>query len=424
VKASTLVLSTLLIAPALGSCSSSSGLSAHQRDAGGGPKRQDGGGNAAAVDARIEPETGGRKVDAAAEDASEGGGSRGPKLPLAGLLDMQDIAWHNTAGGEPTFTIANVDRFPGVFGGIVINATWDALQPNEDGPLDESTVETALAQVRDYNASNPSAPLGVKLRVYAGANAPAWAKEIDGGPVSIQRNPKGCSSGNCPLTIGKYWTAEYVAAWRRFQSALAGRYDPDPLVRHVAITSCAEQTDEPFVPTIDPSSQANLAAAGVTDALRMDCLSNAIDDYAAWKSTLIDFTFNTFTPTTGPADASFSVSVMQRCQALGEHCVLDNHALSVPLRGADQPIYDAMGAASGPKNFQTEAPAGMGCDWTQTIAQGVALGAVGIEVWPNTKYQGFDGFTMEQMKHLAGEFTSPVPVGSPAPQPTPCMGFH
>jgi hypothetical protein len=30
---------------------------------------------------------------------------------------MQNIAWHNADGGQPTFVIANVEQFPGLFGG-------------------------------------------------------------------------------------------------------------------------------------------------------------------------------------------------------------------------------------------------------------------------------------------------------------------
>ena len=87
-----------------------------------------------------------------------------PKPPLAGLVDMQDISWHDTAGGEPSFTMANVDQFPGVFGGIVINATWDSIEPTQGGGLDFSTINAALAQVGAYDAANSGAHLGTKLR--------------------------------------------------------------------------------------------------------------------------------------------------------------------------------------------------------------------------------------------------------------------
>jgi hypothetical protein len=67
----------------------------------------------------------------------------------------------------------------------------------------------------------------------------------------------------------------------------------------------------------------------------------------------------------------------------------------------------------------------MGCLWVQTIAQGVALGASSIEVWPKASLGGFDGFTMAQVEQLAAEFVTPVAVNpNPTPLPTPCSGFH
>jgi hypothetical protein len=353
--------------------------------------------------------------------------STSPKPPLAGLVDMQDISWHNAAGGEPSFTMSNVSpAFDGIFGGIVINATWDAIEPTKGGALDFSTVDAALAQVAAYNDAHPQAPMGTKLRVYGGANAPAWAKQI-GGPIDIQRNPQGCQSGNCPLAIGAIWSTDYIAAWRSFQTALAERYDTNPLVRHVTVTSCGQQTDEPFVPTTDTASKANLTTAGYTDAAQKACLLGAVDDYAPWKLTNVDFTFNVFVPTSGAGDATvFPESVMDACRTkFGSRCVLGNHALNAPLRAADQGVYDALKAKGGPISFQTEAPQGMGCLWMQTVAQGVALGADSIEIWPKKQLGGFDGLAAADLSKLAAEFKTPVAVDpNPVPQPLPCSGFH
>ena len=366
-------------------------------------------------------------ADAGASDATaDGAVATVPKAPLAGLIDMQEVSWHNTAGAEPTFTMANVDQFPGVLGGIVINATWDAIQPTADGALDFTTIDAALAQIREYNAANPSAPLGSKLRVYAGANAPAWAKALDGDPVSISRNAQACASCG-PLTIGRIWSPTYIAAWRQFQQQLAARYDTEPLVRHVAVTSCGQQTDEPFVPTTDDMSKTRLSEAGYTDELQQDCLLGAVDDYAPWLLTNVDYTINPFTPIRGKADDTvFPESVMAACRAaLGARCVLGNHALSAPLRAADQGVYDALGAAGGPISFQTASPRKMGCLWTQTVAQGVALGASSIEIWPRAALVGFDSLTADDLRQLAAELVTPIAVDpDPMPLPDTCTGFH
>jgi hypothetical protein len=351
--------------------------------------------------------------------------ANGPKQPLSGLVDMQYIGWHNTEGTEPTFTMDNVNAFPGVFGGIVVNATWDALQPSQDGALDFSSVDAALAQIRTYNAAHPNAPLGAKLRVYQGTSAPAWAKALAGGAVDIQRNPQGCPSGDCPLTVGRYWSPEFIAAWRAFQDKLAARYDSEPIIRHVAVTSCAPQTDEPFVPTSDATSKANLVAAGYSDAAEQACLAGAIDDYAAWKNTVVDYSFNVFVKVAGGTDATFPVSVMTDCKTrLGDRCVLDNHALVSPLRAADQPIYDAMVSLGGPISFQTEAPKGFGCRWSAVVARGVSIGASSIEVWPAANLQGFDSLAPADVQTLESEIASPIPVPADQAIPATCSGFQ
>jgi hypothetical protein len=352
----------------------------------------------------------GSTTDAATTDAEV---EAGPKTPLLGLIDMQTITWHNFADGGPTFNIANADMFPGLLGGIVINATWSALQPLQAGALDFTAIDSALALVRTYNAANPSAPLGVKLRVYGGTNAPDWAKAI-GGPINIVRNMAGCPNPPCNLTIGAYWTTGYIAAWRAFQTLLAARYDTEPLIHQVAVTSCASQTDEPFVSTSDTGSRANLMDAGLTDTAQQACLTGAIDDYGAWTNTLIDYTFNVYVKVGGGGTVpAFTTTVMDLCRStLGPRCVLDNHALSYPPNPSDALVYSNMQSATvkGPINFQTQAPNGFACEWTGTIAQGVAYGASAIEVWPDSKFSGIDTLQTSQVAQLASEFTTPIPV--------------
>jgi hypothetical protein len=356
-------------------------------------------------------------------------GGAAPKTPISGLIDMQDIAWHLTDAGQPTFVIANAQQFPGVLGGIVINATWSNMQPVAGGAVVFSAVDSALADVRSYNASNPSAPLSVKLRIYHGDNAPLWAKQLAGGPISIFRNSGGCDGqvDTCPETIGLLWSAPYIAAWRAFQAQVAAKYDAEPLIHAVAVTSCATQTDEPFVPTVGPVSKANLGSAAIpfSDSAEQACLSGAMDDYSAWKNTEIDFTFNTYTKFTGGTDPAFTTQMMMQCRtAVGARCVLDNHALQTPTSTSDAPVYTEMQALGGLVNFQTQSPEAMGCIWPETISQGVQLGARAIEIWPETKYQGFDTLTLAQMQQLAGEFAAPTALPGTPPLPSPCSGFN
>jgi hypothetical protein len=369
---------------------------------------------------------------AAGSGGTTGGGGgasvTGFKQPLLGLIDMQDISWHDTEGGEPTFTLANISQFtPGTFGGIVINATWDKMQPTQNGQLVTSQIDTALAAVQAYNTQNPAHQLGAKLRIYSSSSAPLWVQQLGGAtPIPIQRNPGGCSSGNCPLTIGKFWDPSYIAAWQTFQAMVAAKYDSNPIVRAVAVTSCTSQTDEPFVPTTDKTSKANLIAAGYTDGAYQSCLSGAPADYKAWKTTLVDYSFNTFVSMqVGGTNPAFTANTMAACRnSLGAQCVLDNHDLMEPTNPNDSIVYSTMPTLSGPINFQTQAPRGMGCQWTATIARGIQLGASAIEIWP--AFQGFTTLTSPNMISLASLFTNPIAVPAvPNPLPTAnCVGFN
>lgn len=143
--------------------------------------------------------------------------------------------------------------------------------------------------------------------------------------------------------------------------------------------------------------------------------------------TNVDNTINPFTPIHGKADDTvFPASVMAACRAaFGARCVLGNHALSAPLRAADQGVYDALGAIGGPLSFQTASPRKMGCLWTQTVAQGAALGASSIELWPRAALAGFDSLTTDDLQQLAAGLTTPIALDpDPMPLPEPCTGFH
>jgi hypothetical protein len=352
-----------------------------------------------------------------------------PKIPLRGLLDMQDISWHDTDNATPPpFDIAYVSGYPGSFGGVVINVAWSQMQSSSGAAINTSVIDTALGYISTYNMANQSSPLGVKLRIYAGSNAPLWAKDMAGGPITIYRNPAGCNgqTDTCPLTLGPYWTTPYITAWRAFQAQVAEKYDTNPLIIAVAVTSCAEQTDEPFVASTGPVSKANLVAAGLNDTLQQSCLSGATTDYAAWQNTDIDFTFNSYNKLTGGLDTAFSQSVMTICRQMAPNgCVLDNHALETPIT-SDPGIYTDIQNMGGLINFQTQSPEGMGCIWPETITQGLILGARAIEVWPEKKFQGFTTLTVPEVASLEALFYAPVPTTTPVPSPLPdpCSGYN
>jgi hypothetical protein len=328
-----------------------------------------------------------------------------PKPPIAGFIDMQTIKWHNKDDGQPHFTLRNVKAFPGMFGGIVFNGTWAEMQQEDGARLDTTRLDEALETVRAYNAHHPTAPLGVKLRIYSGNQAPEWAKDIAGGPVTINRNPLGCQRMDkiCPITIGKVWDPRYIAKWRAFQRGLAAKYDREPLIRAVAITSCAMETDEPFVMPATNATPPSPYPTGYTDAAGKDCLRGAVDDYSAWHTTPIDYTINPFQRIQrgGAADVDFSISVMRGCRAaLKERCELGNHALNTTMPLANTDVVEAIAGKGGPIHYQTVGPNKKGFGWKRIVLTARQYNATGLELWPDAEFNGFMTLTMSQMRAL------------------------
>jgi len=306
------------------------------------------------------------------------------KTPIRGLVSMG--AYRFVArGGDPVNTLEPLNAKPGIFGGIVVIATWKQLQETAtSGLADNNAIDRALADVREYNRRNPAKPLAVKLRVWAGFEAPDWAKNLGAGPITVTRDGH-------DRVLGHFWGPPYRKAWSRFQELLAARYDQEPLIHEVAVTSCMSFTAEPFVIPGEEPALGVLRAAGLKDEPYRQCLAHAVDDYAPWKTTLVEFPLNPFRATdTRPwkSDHAFTEQVMRSCRAsLGKRCIFDNHNLDANPPENILPIYEAMRRLGPPVEFQTyrETPG----DFEGTIRKGLSLGASSIELW-----QDFRGFPL------------------------------
>src|SRR3982074_2640932 len=100
------------------------------------------------------------------------------KGPIRGLVSMGPYRFVGS-GGDPVNTLEPLNAKPGIFGGLVVIASWKQLQPTPDSEIgDDNAIDQALAQVRAYKEQNPDKPLGVKLRVWGGFEAPDWAKQL------------------------------------------------------------------------------------------------------------------------------------------------------------------------------------------------------------------------------------------------------
>jgi hypothetical protein len=317
------------------------------------------------------------------------------KSPIIGLIST----------GSSGNTLDEFKGREGILGGVVVQATWADLEPYQPlqgaSPLlSTSVIDAALTAVRNYNATVANKPssnnrqLDVRLRIFAGctasgSDAPAWALNLDGGAVTITAPYDGV---NETCTLGHFWdlTSGYGMAWRQFQTALAAKYDAEPLIHEVSMTSCTSFSAEPFFlaypsPTSAPAQfaleQTTLGNAGYTDTKYQQCLTNAISDYNAWQTTRVEFSFNGFYGLTTQNNIVVSDQIMRACRlAAGLRCILSNHDLDTGTPSTILPVY-ALIRKFGPnitfQSYHTTPP-----DLEGVIRKGISLGAGAIEIWP------------------------------------------
>jgi hypothetical protein len=317
----------------------------------------------------------------------------GIKPPIRGLVSMGAYKFVG-AGGEPVNTLEPLKAKPGIFGGLVVIASWAQLQPTAGAKVgDGNVIDKAMAEVRAYNAEHADKPLVVRLRVWGGFMAPDWVRNLGGPPIVARHKNK-------QRHLGRFWSREYHQAWVRLQEQLAAKYDSWPLIREVSITSCMSFTAEPFFVPGEDEVQKPIRAAGFTDKAYRECLSHAIDDYAAWKSTRLVLSVNPFRSEAGqgPGDPEFTMGIMRECRtSLGRRCVFDNHNLDTELPRSLLPIY-ALAKKLGPELAYQTGPT-TPKDFDGTIKKGVAQGASSIELWQD--YGGFPEVPDAQLRKWA-----------------------
>jgi hypothetical protein len=310
------------------------------------------------------------------------------KPPITGLIDKGSEAAYHLGVPYPVVDTTEVSDQAPAFSGIVVNQTWAQLEPSR-GVFDFATLDASLASIASYNRGHPNGPLSVRLRVFAAYAAPEWAKMLDGVPIAVSSH----GTGNTGGTLGQWWKPGYRSAWAALQLALAARYDTNPLVREVAVSSCASLTAEPFV--IAPGTIVAVARDGWTTSAQQACLDGAFSDYAPWTRTSLYYPMN-------PLDGSEAITdeVMARCVNSivrgGPRCILANNALNPvsATTGRSAPVYaeiDALRAArpGSTTAFQMNGP--NSTTYCLAIAVAVNHDAQSVELWPATL--GYRGFT-------------------------------
>jgi hypothetical protein len=322
----------------------------------------------------------------------------------------------------------------GILGGLVVQARWKDFQPTSESDFDTTVIDNALTQttndnVTEYNAAAAklNAPnnrqIGVRLRIFTGCSAgendaPEWAMKKDTGfPITITAEyddkPEACK-------LGEFWdtNSNYSKAWRNFQKKLAAKYDANPLIQEVAVTSCTSFSAEPFFlnlkqpqytktdPAPNPAPPLPAVAlqnAGFTDAAYQECLTKAVDDYAPWQTTRLEFSFNGFSGLAGQNDVAVSERIMRRCRlTIGPRCILSNHDLDTAAPSTILPIY-AFERKFGPNiTFQTLHV--VPNDFEGTLRKGISLGAGSIEIWQEPQLGSFEHQSTVTLANWASMF--------------------
>jgi hypothetical protein len=333
----------------------------------------------------------------------------GVKAVLSGLIVMPNQAAYLHGVPFPTVDPDVLGSDAPAFVGTAVDVGWSQLEPSKGG-YDWAPLDASLAAVKAYNADHSSSPLGVKLRVVGGYDAPPWSTGLGGAPIAIGDRAHGASPG----TLGRWWTPQYRAAWSTFEHALASRYDTDPLIRTVQVTSCATTTEEPFIAPGRPADRAMLAADGWTPADEESCLSGAFADYSGWHHTAIDYPVNPLEVDLDgrrTADTTFSTLIATECATSstrgGPECIIDNHGLrdSSASSAGSSWLFALMDQLwhqhpTGTRvAFQAFSPNAGDC---AAIAVAVTHHASSVELWaPSPLTSGFQGFRSVPLASLS-----------------------
>ncbi|MDQ6848374.1 MAG: hypothetical protein M3019_12475 [Candidatus Dormibacteraeota bacterium] len=262
---------------------------------------------------------------------------------------------------------------------FVVPVNWSDLQPTPGDIVANNAIDQAISAAQRMNAVAGQPPVAIKVRLYAGVYAPAWAKQLGGAPVAV-------SAGALTGTVGRFWTDAFGAAYADLWQRLAARYDAVPEIREVTVSRCMTFYAETMIRDVeDPSTVQNLLSAGFTINADKSCISQEIQLGTAWHSTRIGVAFNPYQLVVGAgvhaSDEDFTEQMMHVCRTtLGSQCVLENNSIRFPLQpGLYQQMYEAMILLGSPISFQTAALARIG-DLTTTLHWAASVGANAVEL--------------------------------------------
>ena len=235
------------------------------------------------------------------------------KPDIAGLLDRGTPVGSAVGGSNFTPPSTMPSGWAGVVvTGIVVNQTWADLQPNGADtaiiaglvkpsmgqcptavPPGSNEIDLALCDVGVWNSANPNSLMYIKLRVWAGEDAPTWAKDIGDNNNPIEGTSYN-SITNPGATIGEFWTSPYQSDYDNLMAKLASLYDASPLLEDVEGSACMTEYDEPMLHDdfSTGTGLTNLLGAKYSDTADYACLMSDITSLQNWRQTHVDLSFN------------------------------------------------------------------------------------------------------------------------------------
>lgn len=264
--------------------------------------------------------------------------------------------------------------------GYIIPADWSVIQPTSATSFVTTQIDKEVAAVRAWNAANPSSPRGLRLRITAGWDTPAWALNLGGPSVRIC-DPQG-RCGNVP----RWWTAPVQAAYKAFVDRLAAYVNPIPEIREVTEGLTVTEFGEIMVRHYNTGNNAAAyAAAGFTEALDITAMKAEVDDAKAF--TAIDqMDVADYESPTGQAIA-ISKEIMDYAVLTqpGRMQFANANITQDPLHNAAihnlMKSYGPLGNHSAMITFQTYPTL---TSVSQTLQNAVSLGACSVELPPGT----------------------------------------
>lgn len=210
-----------------------------------------------------------------------------------------------------------------VMGGAVVNsggqpgqALWSSIQTS--GPstnpstISNADIDAAFVAVRNYNATSPTIPWRVKLRISAGSYQPGWLKALAN---TGSYGPLLTTGGSSPQTMLAEWTPSYRTAWADFMAALAAYVPADglgfalgvhPNMGELSVGGSMTTYAEPMLITGWSYSQLGFSSKSAYAAAAQPYLQLILaDTIAAWPGKPVALSYNpycntadTFTETT------------------------------------------------------------------------------------------------------------------------------